>query len=209
PFDVSMNNAVNPNPMYPEINDECYSLLHSSRINRTGGGVAIYLDQNLQYTVRNDLSNLVSTTAESIFIEIKAEPKNIILGTVYGVPDLSLLTFNSDISFLLDVINNENKKTYIAGDFNIDLLKYSTHKQSSEFLGNMFNYNLYPLIHRPTRITTKTATLIDNIFTNNMQTKISPGILYSDISDHFPIYSIVHSNLSHSLSNNNNNIKYS
>ena len=44
-----------------------------------------------------------------------------------------------------------------------------------------------PLINKPTRITKTTASLIDNIFTNMYVQAIS-GIIISDISDHFPIY---------------------
>ena len=49
-----------------------------------------------------------------------------------------------------------------------------------------------PFFNRLTRITYYSATLIDNIFVNNpsiMQQLIS-GILFSDISDHLPIFTI-------------------
>ena len=45
------------------------------------------------------------------------------------------------------------------------------------------------LITKATRVTDKTETLIDNIFTNNLE-KINDsinGIVFSDISDHLPI----------------------
>ena len=50
---------------------------------------------------------------------------------------------------------------------------------------------IYTLITKPTRITSHTATLIDNIFTNNsyinnIDESIN-GIIFSDISDHLPI----------------------
>ena len=48
-----------------------------------------------------------------------------------------------------------------------------------------------PLITKPTRITKSTATLIDNIFTNNAnKTGHQSGILLNDISDHLPIFTI-------------------
>ena len=54
---------------------------------------------------------------------------------------------------------------------------------------------MFPCITKPTRITTKTATLIDNIFCNDLITDDSglAGILYTDISDHFPVFYINHS----------------
>ena len=51
---------------------------------------------------------------------------------------------------------------------------------------------MYPLISKPTRITSSTATLIENIFTNNLEQSMSSGILYTDLSDHLPIFQVTH-----------------
>ena len=49
---------------------------------------------------------------------------------------------------------------------------------------------MLPLINRPTRISQNSATLIDNIFTNNINTieKDQQRILVTDNTDHFPLY---------------------
>ena len=49
-----------------------------------------------------------------------------------------------------------------------------------------------PLINRPTRVTDSSATIIDNILTNNLKTnnKVKSGIFPLDISDHFFIWHI-------------------
>ena len=49
-----------------------------------------------------------------------------------------------------------------------------------------------PLVNRPTRVTSTSATIIDNIFTNNHDATVDAfqGILVTDISDHFPIFHI-------------------
>jgi len=47
------------------------------------------------------------------------------------------------------------------------------------------------LIDKPTRVTTRTSTLIDNIFCNILNSKITPGILYNDITDHFPVFHFI------------------
>ena len=47
-----------------------------------------------------------------------------------------------------------------------------------------------PLITHPTRITAHTSTLIDNIFTNNVSSRSISGLLFTDISDHLPVFSI-------------------
>ena len=48
-------------------------------------------------------------------------------------------------------------------------------------------FSLYPDITKPTWITSKTATLIYNIFTNSYS-KQTAGLILTDISDHLPIF---------------------
>ena len=52
------------------------------------------------------------------------------------------------------------------------------------------SFSFKPLINMPTRITESNSTLIDNIFTNNFNDAHSSGVFYTDISDHFPVFSI-------------------
>lgn len=52
----------------------------------------------------------------------------------------------------------------------------------------MFSNYLFPLIHKPTRVTKTSATLIDNILTNSLIYQNKSGVLLTDISDHFPIF---------------------
>ena len=76
------------------------------------------------------------------------------------------------------------------GDFNIDLLKYDHNHQVNTFVNlNVFLF-FFPCIDRPTRVCqTKNGTtisLIDNIFTKDIDHKITSGNLVTDLSDHFP-----------------------
>lgn len=48
----------------------------------------------------------------------------------------------------------------------------------------------FPLIHKPTRITKTTATLIDNILTNSFVKSIILVVMLTDISDHFPVFQV-------------------
>ena len=61
----------------------------------------------------------------------------------------------------------------------------------------MNTYCYRPLITKPTRVTSRTGTCIDNIFSNVLSDPVLPGILYTDISDHFPIFSIVQKKINH------------
>ena len=52
------------------------------------------------------------------------------------------------------------------GDFNINLLNCESHPESNDFLLMLNSFFLPPCILQPTRITERSATLIDNIFAN-------------------------------------------
>ena len=79
------------------------------------------------------------------------------------------------------------KSMFICGDFNIDLMK---HNGTKRLLDCMYGLGLYPLIDRPSRITTHSCTLIDNIFTNQINYSIRSGLLMNDITDHLPIFAL-------------------
>ena len=49
-------------------------------------------------------------------------------------------------------------------DFNADLLKYDHDDDVADFLDEMYSKLLLPNISSPTRITSTSATLLDNIF---------------------------------------------
>ena len=97
-------------------------------------------------------------------------------------------------SKILDKLHKENKIIYIMGDYYINLLNSDTHSPTGHFLDLMYSNMLVPLITRPTRVTANQATLIDNIFTNNMCNSgtIIQGIFVTDITDHYPIFHINH-----------------
>ena len=111
---------------------------------------------------------------------------------MYRPPSGDVNLFNENIAQLMTKIGN--METYIMGDFNIDLLKSGSHRQSSDFLEVFYAGGFYPLVSLPTRLTDETATLIDNIWTNNIERQINSGLVTVRISDHLPIYSFIAGN---------------
>ncbi len=92
---------------------------------------------------------------------------------------------------ILPSIADEDKMINIMYDFNIDLLNYSNHCLSDDFINLMFSSHLIPSILHPTRIKDTSSTLIDNIFLNNVtDCNILSGSLLSMISDHLPQFAI-------------------
>ena len=81
----------------------------------------------------------------------------------------------------------EKAECLLAGDFNVNLLNYDCHNDTDQFINTMYSYYFLPLITRPTRFTSTSATLIDNIMTNVFNDAIVSGIFVSDVSDHLPV----------------------
>ena len=82
----------------------------------------------------------------------------------------------------------------------MDLLQYDKHADSNDFIDQLYAIGLHPLITRPTRITSHSKTLIDNIFTTDLSSHIHSGLIINDMSDHLPIYQITEN--SYNTSNN-------
>ena len=78
----------------------------------------------------------------------------------------------------------------IAGDTNIDLLKHENHLDTNMYLDSLLSNGLLPLITLPTRISGRSATLLDHICTNIIDDTFDTGIIISDLSDHFPVFYI-------------------
>ena len=84
---------------------------------------------------------------------------------------------------IVNIVRRENKTCYLLGDYNINILNYTSHVQTAQFVVKQW---FLPLISRPS------ATLIDNIFTNNIGdiNHSVQGLFITDISDHFPVFHI-------------------
>ena len=166
----------------------------SLSLNRTGEGVSLYIRKNVKYVKRSNL-DIFDDYLESLFVEIDKQSvnciKNIIIGVLYRPPNTDPDAFIQSLSPLLEKLDNENKTLYLMGDFNVNLLNADTHKFTADFVELMFSHYFMPLINKATRVTRNSTTLIDNIFCNDAHnTSLFNGIFYSDISDHFPVFSI-------------------
>ena len=87
------------------------------------------------------------------------------------------------------------------GDINVNLLDYASHTPTTDSVNNLFSQNLLPCIHHPTRVSERKASVIDNIYTNATNAKITRGNILMQITDHFPQFLILkHAQVSHNKS---------
>ena len=75
------------------------------------------------------------------------------------------------------------------GDFNFNLLKCQQ-GPPQVFINTLLSHSFYPLITKPTRVTSRSISCIDNIFSNIVNKTSTNGIFLFDTSDHFPVFHI-------------------
>ena len=175
-------------------------MISKSRYCSKAGGLIIYIHNDFNFK-HVDISTKMSDNDEtkpsweSLFIEIKHKSTNSkthIIGHIYRRPiDIvsSCNNFSTAFAETLTLLQKKKQSIYIAGDFNIDLLKINEKLHYSTFLENIISSGFYPRISLPTRYNRNTgsATLINTIFANHIANSTS-GVFTNEISDHQMIY---------------------
>jgi len=148
----------------------------------SAGGVAFFINNKLKYRVIERTSN---THFQALWIEIfNTKTKNMICGIVYRQHN-NADVFLEYLSNVLEEISRSNKNIIVMGDFNIDLLHYESCSYSQTLLDLTQSLSFFPTIDKPTRVYGTSATLIDNIFSNDLDNFHISGNIVSDVSDHF------------------------
>ena len=73
-------------------------------------------------------------------------------------------------------------------DYNINLLNYEKHSDTTDLVDLLHANSFISLLNRPIRVNKESATLIDNILTNafmNLENSFQ-CLINTDITDHFP-----------------------
>ena len=136
---------------------------------------------------------------------MNSKKSNIIVGTIYKHPLMDLTDFNSNyLNNLLEKVSKEQKSVFLLCDFNINLLNYNLHSPTNKFLDSLASNSFLPYILQPSRTTTHSKTLIDNIFMNAIFPDSISGNLTATICNHFPQFLIVPNIFSNPPSNKSN-----
>ena len=159
-----------------------YSFIAKSRSTGKGGGVGIYVKNNLEFERRTDLEG---KTCECIWIEIFIKhSKSLLIACYYRPPNSSKhLSKNFTIEFNESLITaqKEQKEVIILGDFNVNYMSEGDNKDIKSIIDiNGFEQ----IVNEPTRVTTASQTLIDLILTNYSDNIKSKIVLPLSIGDH-------------------------
>ena len=83
----------------------------------------------------------------------------------------------------MELLRTNRRPIYLCGDFNIDLLKINSKNHYNTFYNSLTAAGYLPRISLPTRVTNHSATLIDNMFSTELDNNNS-AVIVNNISDH-------------------------
>ena len=164
-----------------------YSLVRQDRLQKKGGGSAVYVRDSIPFQPRPDLNE---NKTENCWIEInRPKAKKLLVCTCYRAPNTSLPVFIDNVTAALAKLSDDIE-LIILGDLNVDYgNKQKANLLLKSKLQNFANlHNLDQLIECPTRVTVNNASLIDLIFVNNSHRVVNKGVIPLPLSDHSLVY---------------------
>ena len=150
------------------------------------GGIALYIHQNVQFEVREDL---ICEELESVTVQIKnGKFKPFFVTSVCG-PSGKPVSYFCELESLFDRLESQNKESIIMGDINCDL--NTPLDNNTKHLNNILNSLGYSQLTKDATKTTKTtSTIIGHIITNRPDIISSSGVRPCGISDHNALFLI-------------------
>ena len=129
-------------------------------------------------------------------IWIKLCHSDLFLGVIYRHPRSNVKLFTDQLNKTLEQL--KTFKVYLIGDININLSPIfdvsnndSNVNSANEYVNVLASNGYFPLITLPTRVTAVSSSIIDHIITNDHKNIIFPGIIKSDLTDHYPIFCFI------------------
>ena len=168
-----------------------YTFVTNSRSRHRGGGVGFFVHSKVKFSIRSDLhiGLMVEKIFESLCVDVQIGPKTLTCGTIYRSPSPNQDSHTSFMNLLTSTLTKikQSSDCLLFGDFNYNILD-TEDNLTSEFVDLMFEHAYFPVIKKPTRITSTNATLLDHIWTYVISSQsFKAGILTYDISDHLPV----------------------
>ena len=146
--------------------------------------LALFIKNNISVKVKPE-QTFTRNGIETILADLNRQSGIITVGLVYKRSvDISTENFSTALKERISSLD-QNIKTYII----INLLDYSSSPRIEIFLNFMISCNFYPVISSLTRVWPISCTLIVNIFSNRVDEQESTGVITTNISNHYPIFS--------------------
>ena len=174
-----------------------YTAIHQIRkSSKKGGGIALYVHNSLNYKIPKN-KNINNNDIECLNIEIVSKTsENVMVSCIYRPPRGDAHKFLDEMKGHIIKNKFQEKPLFLVGDLNINFSDYSRYIHVRNFFNFVFQNGIFPVINRPTRMTKSSVMVIDNILTNTLiDSYIQSGIIKTDISDHFAVFSLLKTDL--------------
>lgn len=113
---------MTPDILDSEIKLNGYNLYRKDRENRSHGGVAIYVKENIISKEINSFSNGV---CEYISVELNVNGRKTEILSIYRPPDTSNREFDDIVEFIEDTSLSRSKESILIGDLNLPNIKWN------------------------------------------------------------------------------------
>lgn len=161
-----------------ELNSFSNKIIRKDR-NNFGGGLLIYVKDDIGILRRNDLEN---QSDETLWVEIRAKGQTFLLCNTYRPPESNDGHYWTRLNHAIGLAYQFNENIVITGDLNSDLFK----AQNNKLIEILNIFNLRNVIDKPTRVTNHSSTLLDPIILSDTLSYFISDVLPtpSNISDH-------------------------
>ena len=166
-----------------------YTSYYSNRVNRRGGGAAIFI---LTSIISEPMTNLTVNLPhiDAVFVKVTLPNITVNVSSIYRTPSSNFNVFKTYIDNNPLSLSRNESVHIICGNFISDILKRNeSSNNASTFYNDMKIMALIPNICKLTCLTNSSCTLIDNIFASNLRNFVS-GRFNIVIIDHLPIFII-------------------
>ena len=165
-----------------------FKFFKKNRISKNGGGIGIFVRDNLSQNTKVIKLPQTFTQPEALFLELTINNVKVAVGTIYKPPKIPYGVF-ATIQESLAYITTKYQHTIICGDFNINYLQPESYPTSFFQVNVTEPFGLSQIIKEPTRITATTSTLLDLILVSNSNNVKKCGVVdIPGISDHCFVY---------------------
>ena len=186
-----------------ELNIQGFTMYWNDR-NRCGGGVALYIRDNVKQKLRPDL---FIPGIESLWVEIFIPNSGpYLIGTMYRPPSARKEYYENMIENI-ELAASNNKEIILLGDLNFDY-KLDESLSSNPVYWIEALFELTQLIEKPTRRTLTTSSLLDVILTSRPEKHISSGVIQTTFSDHYCVITVLDVSKPGAQKQQHNHIKF-
>lgn len=171
--------------------------------NNYGGGIKIYVKDHVQSKIL-DRFTVLNNLFEMLTIELLYHNHRYLLTSIYHPPTsfpAKNIEFVELFTLYLKQLIDLKIPLIVAGDVNINLLNPNNSVYVDMYVRNLFEQGMKPLITLPTKVNIENIitrfSIIDHIWISEGLNSDFSLVIPIDITDHFPVISVISSSLNH------------